>query len=51
VTAPITLTGEIGGPSKDPWGNEKVSASLSTKISRKQWGLTGTSPWRRVVCS
>ena len=39
VTAPITLTGEIGGPSKDPWGNEKVSASLSTKISRKQWGL------------
>ena len=39
VTAPITLTGEIGGPSKDPWGNEKVSASLSTRISRKQWGL------------
>lgn len=39
VTAPITLVGEIGGPSKDPWGNEKVSASLSTKISRKQWGL------------
>lgn len=39
VTAPITLTGEIGGPSKDPWGNEKVSASLTAKISRKQWGL------------
>jgi len=39
VTAPVTLTGEIGGPSKDPWGNEKVSASLTTKISRKQWGL------------
>ena len=39
ATRPITLTGEIGGPSKDPWGNEKVSASLSTKISRKEWGL------------
>ena len=38
-TRPITLTGEVGGPSKDPWGNEKVSASLSTKISRKEWGL------------
>lgn len=40
VTRPVTLEGEIGGPSKDPWGNEKVSASLSTKISRKEWGLT-----------
>ena len=39
VTRPVTLTGEIGGPSKDPWGHEKVSASLSTKISRKEWGL------------
>ncbi len=39
VTRPVTLKGEIGGPSKDPWGNEKVSASLSGKISRKEWGL------------
>ena len=39
VTKPITLTGEIGGPAKDPWGNEKVSAVLETKISRKEWGL------------
>ena len=39
VTAPVTLKGEIGGPSKDPWGNEKVAASLTTKISRKDWGL------------
>jgi polyisoprenoid-binding protein YceI len=40
VTKPVTLTGEIGGPAKDPWGNTKVSATLSTKISRKEWGLT-----------
>ena len=39
TTRPITLKGEIGGPSKDPWGNEKVSASLTGKISRKEWGL------------
>ncbi len=39
VTKPITLKGEIGGPARDPWGNEKVSAVLETKISRKEWGL------------
>lgn len=39
VTRPVMLTGEIGGPSTDPWGHDKVSASLSTKISRKEWGL------------
>jgi polyisoprenoid-binding protein YceI len=38
-THPITLKGEIGGPAKDPWGNEKVSAVLETRISRKEWGL------------
>lgn len=39
TTKPVTLTGEIGGPAKDPWGNQKVSAELETKISRKEWGL------------
>lgn len=39
VTKPVTLKGEMGGPAKDPWGNEKVSASLETKINRKEWGL------------
>ncbi|MEQ1692743.1 MAG: YceI family protein [Gemmatimonas sp.] len=39
TTRPIVLTGEIGGPAIDPWGNKKVSASLNTKISRKEWGL------------
>lgn len=40
VTKPVTLKGEIGGPAKDPWGNTKVSATLATTISRKEWGLT-----------
>ncbi len=39
VSHPVSLTGEVGGPSKDPWGNERVSASLAGKISRKHWGL------------
>lgn len=39
-TRPVSLTGEIGGPATDPWGNKKVSASLNGKISRKEWGLT-----------
>lgn len=40
VTKPVTLTGELAGPAKDPWGNTKVSASVEGKISRKEWGLT-----------
>jgi polyisoprenoid-binding protein YceI len=39
ATHPVTLTGEIAGPAKDPWGNQKVSATLEGKISRKEWGL------------
>jgi len=39
VTKPVTLKGAVGGPAKDPWGNEKVSAVLETLISRKEWGL------------
>jgi len=39
TTKPVTLKGEIGGPAKDPWGNQKVSATLETKIARKEWGL------------
>ncbi len=39
ATHPITLKGDIGGPAKDPYGNQKVSATLETKFSRKEWGL------------
>lgn len=40
TTKPVLLKGEVGGPARDPWGNEKVSATLETRISRKEWGLT-----------
>lgn len=39
TTKPVTLRGEIGGPAKDPWGNQKISATLETKLPRKEWGL------------
>jgi hypothetical protein len=41
VTASVTLEGE--GPSeemKDPWGNMKIGLSATTKIKRKDFGLT-----------
>lgn len=41
VTQQVTL--DVDGPSdemKDPWGNIKIGASGSTKIKRKDFGLT-----------
>jgi polyisoprenoid-binding protein YceI len=36
----ITLTGELEGPGKDPWGNTRVGFSLSGELEREQWGLS-----------
>jgi len=41
---PITLQGEMVGPSKDPWGNSKLGFSLSGDVDREQWGLTWNQP-------
>lgn len=41
VTKQVTL--DVEGPSeevKDPWGNIKIAASATTKIKRKDFGLT-----------
>lgn len=40
VTKSITLSGEISGPAKDPWGNEKMAVSASGSLSRSEFGLT-----------
>lgn len=45
VTLPVTLDLEINGVATDPWGNEKVSASLSGKINRKDFDLT----WNKAM--
>ncbi len=39
ISREVTLDVELGGITKDPWGNEKAGFSLSGKISRKEWGL------------
>jgi polyisoprenoid-binding protein YceI len=31
-------------PTKDPWGNTRVGISATTKISRKEFGLTWSAP-------
>ena len=40
VTKTVTLTVEHLGMVKNPWGMTSTGFSASTKISRKEWGLT-----------
>ena len=41
VTRPVTFTVEgPTSPAKDPWGNTRLGLSASTKINRKDFGLT-----------
>jgi polyisoprenoid-binding protein YceI len=50
ITGDLTLHGttkevvlDVDGPSaaiKDPWGNQRIGASATTKISRKDFGVT-----------
>jgi polyisoprenoid-binding protein YceI len=42
VTKEVTL--DVDGPSepiKDPWGNQRIGASASTRINRKDFGVNG----------
>jgi polyisoprenoid-binding protein YceI len=42
VTKEVVL--DVEGPSapiKDPWGNQRIGASATTKISRQEFGITG----------
>jgi polyisoprenoid-binding protein YceI len=45
VTKPVVLALEIGGTAKDPWGNDRLGATATTKISRKDFGLT----WNKAL--
>jgi len=40
VTKPVVLDLEILGAGKDPWGNQRASFTATTKIDRKEYGLT-----------
>lgn len=43
VTKSVTVTGVVEGPTKDPWGNDRVGVELAGRLSRKEWGLTYTA--------
>ncbi len=41
VTKPVTFAVEgLSAPGKDPWGNTRIGLSATTKINRKDFGLT-----------
>lgn len=39
-TQPVVLHGEVLGPSKDPWGMQRVGFSLTGELDREDFGLT-----------
>ncbi len=39
ITKPVALTGTIGDPIQDAYGNDRVALTLSTTIDRTQFGL------------
>jgi polyisoprenoid-binding protein YceI len=45
ITKSVTFAVEdVSEPSKDPWGNHRIGLSATTKINRKDFGLTWNSP-------
>lgn len=40
VSKEVVLEGVFEGTGKDPWGNTRVGARATTKIDRREWGLT-----------
>ncbi len=46
VTKPVTFAVEgPSAPGKDPWGNTRIGLSATTRINRKDFGLT----WNAVL--
>jgi polyisoprenoid-binding protein YceI len=45
VTKEVTLAVDATAPIKDPWGNTRAGASATTRISRKDFGLT----WNKMI--
>ncbi len=45
VTKPVVLDMEMGGEGTDPWGNHSIGFTASTKLNRKDFGLT----WNKAL--
>jgi len=44
VTKPVALTGTVTAPIADPYGNERIGVSLTTKIDRTDFGVDWNNP-------
>ena len=45
VTKSVTLSvDDVSGPSKDPWGNQRIGLSASAKVNRKDFGFVWNAP-------
>lgn len=44
VTKPVTLNVDYKGSTTDPWGNEKIVFSATTKIARKEFDINFNKP-------
>ncbi len=44
VTKPVTLDVDFLGVQSDPWGNTRLGLEATTKISRKDWGISFNIP-------
>lgn len=40
TTRPITLTAEVEGTERDPYGNERVGLEVTGELDRTDWGIT-----------
>lgn len=49
VTKPVTLNLDYKGTTVDPWGNEKIIFSATTKINRKDFGITWNKPMAKAA--
>ncbi|MBX7137372.1 MAG: YceI family protein [Oligoflexia bacterium] len=47
VVKPVVLNVEFGGLAKDPFGNERAAFTATTKLNRKDWGVS----WSKVLDS
>ncbi len=45
TTNSVELKGEYEGEAKDPWGNDRIAYTASTRINRKDYGLT----WNAIL--
>jgi polyisoprenoid-binding protein YceI len=41
----VTFEAAVTEPVRDPWGNQRLAASVAGKLNRKTWGLT----WNQVL--